>query len=103
MSQSEKSFDLDQMYGESTAVHFAPGTAWLLYSDAGPGGPCGQGMRTTCPHTYLMTWPNEAAMRQAMQQETWRNKKHQLMYGVVDEYTVGGVFRVIQAVNNEHD
>jgi len=87
--------DLDQTYGAGALLDLKPGTAWLLYCDNGPGGPCGQSMRTTCPHSYLMTWPNEDAMRRDLQDAKWRNKKHTLMWGVVDEYTTGGVFRVI--------
>lgn len=88
--------DVDLTHGEEIVIKLKPGMAWALYHDKGPGGPCGQSMRVTCPHSVLMTWPNEDAMREALQDMKWRNKKHELMYGVVDDWTSGGVFRVIQ-------
>lgn len=93
---TEVSTDIDYLRESALQIELKPGMAWVLYSDNGPGGPCGQGMRTTCPHTYLMTWPNEDAMREAMKDNKWRNKKHTVMCGVVGEYTSGGLFRIIQ-------
>lgn len=93
---SEISRDVDQTYGQGVSVNLKPGMGWALYSDDGPGGPCGQSMRTTCPHTVLMTWPNETAMREALKDRKWRNQKHKLLFGVVDGFTVGGLFRVIE-------
>ena len=86
--------DVDLTYGQGVEIKLKPGMAWAIYSDDGPGGPCGQGGRTTCPHTVLMTWPNEEAMRKAREGGIGRNKKHRLMCGVVDEWTSSGVFRV---------
>ena len=87
--------DIDQTYGETASVELRPGMGWALYSDDGPGGPCGQGMRTTCPHTVLMTWPDESSMKESLKVAKWRNKNHRLIFGVVDEYTAGGIFRVV--------
>ena len=89
--------DVDQTYGAGVSIDLKPGMAWALYCDDGPGGPCGQSMRTTCPHSVLMTWPTEAAMREDMDGKKWRNQKHRIIWGVVDEYTAGGVFRVVQS------
>jgi hypothetical protein len=95
--QSVVSKDLDQTYGAGVTIELKPGMAWALYCDDGPGGACGQSMRTTCPHSVLMTWPNETAMREDMNGKKWRNKKHRIMWGIVDDYTAGGVFRVVQS------
>lgn len=87
--------DLDQTYGQSVLINLKPGMAWALYFDDGPDGPCGQSMRTTCPHSVLHVWPNESDMRIAMQDgHIGRNKKARVMYGVVDEWSSPGVFRV---------
>lgn len=87
---------IDKTYGTGATIDLKPGTAWAIYSDQGPQGPCGQSMDTTCPHTVLMTWPNEEAMKAEMDSFKPRNKKHTLIWGVVDEYTAGGVFIVVQ-------
>ena len=87
--------DLDRTYGECVSVELKPGMAWALYSDNGPGGPGGQGGRTTCPHSVLHVWPNEDAMRASCADGLGRNKKARIMYGVVDEYTANGLFRVV--------
>ena len=87
--------DLDRVYGEGITIELKPGMAWALYSDNGPGGPCGQSCRTTCPHSVLAIWPDEDAMRATLANGIGRNKKARVMTGVVDEYTSGGVFRVM--------
>lgn len=93
---STVSEDLDRTYGKSVSIILKPGMAWALYSDNGPGGPCGQSCRTTCPHSVLSIWPNEDVMREALSSgNIGRNKKHTLMTGVVDEWTSGGNFRII--------
>jgi len=91
------SLDVDQTYGEGVTIKLKPGMAWALYSDEGPSGPCGQSVRAMSPRTVLMTWPNEAAMRSALEKSTMDGKKKQIKWGVVDEYTAGGIFRVIQS------
>jgi len=87
--------DTDITYGQPINLHLSPGTAWCLYWDEGPGGPCGQSMRITCPHAILMTWSNEEDMRSAMETHKWRNKKHKIMWGVIDQWVSGGVFKII--------
>lgn len=86
--------EVDQTYGQSINIELKPGMGWSLYMDDGPGGPCGQGMRTTCPHAVLQIWPNQEAMAEGLKKKP-RNKDHKLMWGVVDEYGVG-VFRIIE-------
>lgn len=71
------------------------GTAWALYVDRGPSGPCGQGMRITCSHAQFHTWPTEDDMRRELPSIRWRNKKHVLFFGVVGEYTSGGAVSVV--------
>lgn len=89
------SHDLDRMNGNALSLTLKPGMYWALYLDDGPGGPCGQSMRTTCPHTVLHVWPDEAAMRAGGGFAKFgRNKNGRWMYGVVDEYTSRGVFRI---------
>lgn len=92
-----KSQDVDQTYGEGVTIDLKPGMAWVLVSDTGPVGPCGQSGRTTCPHMVLLTFPDEDAMRKALETPSWRKGKGQrVMWGIVDNYIAGGVFRVIQ-------
>jgi len=86
--------DVDRTYGEGITIELKPGMAWALYTDNGPGGPCGQGSRTTCPHSVLSIWPNEDAMRKTLAEGIGRNKKGSVMTGVVDEWTSCGLFRV---------
>ena len=94
MNEPTISRDVDRTYGKGVSIELKPGMAWALYTDTGPGGPCGQSMRITCPHAVLKVWPNEDAMNAALEQGIGRNKRHTLFRGVVDEYTIGGVFRV---------
>lgn len=93
--QAIVSRDVDRTYGEGVSIELKPGMAWALYADDGPGGPCGQSCRTTCPHSVLAVWPNEDAMRAAMANGFGRNRKARLMMGVVDDWTSGGNFRVM--------
>jgi hypothetical protein len=85
--------DLDQT--ENLTIELKAGMAWALYSDDGPGGPCGQSMRTTCSHSVLHIWQAESAMREALASGIGRNKKSRIMCGVVGDWTSGGVFGVV--------
>ena len=93
-SSNLRNVDLDYTYGEGVAIELKPGMGWAIYSDNGPGGPCGQSMRTTMPHITLFTWPDENLMLEYLKNAKWRNKKHVLVYGVVDGYTSGAVANV---------
>jgi len=53
--------DLSEPLGEKEIV-ITDGMAWILYTDQGPSGPCGQLMSITCPHTVLRLWSSEDAM-----------------------------------------
>jgi len=79
---------------EGFTLNLKPGMAWALYSDNGPGGPCGQSMNITCPHSVFMTWPNEEKMREALKNGIGRNKNAKVLWGVVGDYSTGGIFRV---------
>lgn len=96
-----ESLDLDITYGRGISFDLKPGMAWVLYFDDGPGGPCGQDCRTTCPHAHFTVYPDEQSMRDAMENYKPRNKKARIMHGVVDEYTAGGVFRVMKHGESE--
>lgn len=87
--------ELDDTNGKNVNICLRPGMAWILYSDDGPGGPCGQSMRTTCPHTVLHVFTSEAEMRAYAEEGVGRNKKARVEYGVVDEWTAAGVFQVV--------
>ena len=88
---------LDDFHGKPLSVEFKPGMAWALYSDEGPTGFCGQDMRMTCPHALLIVWDSDSAMREACRENAvGRNgSRKRLMWGVVGEYTAGGVFTVV--------
>ena len=89
-------YELDRTYGKDVNICLKPGMAWILYSDNGPSGPCGQDMRTTGPHTAFHIFPNEQAMRQALEAGVGRNKiSGHVDYGVVDEWTAASVFQVV--------
>lgn len=83
-------------WGGEATIHLKPGMAWLLYVDDGPGGPCGQDSRTTCPHAQFHTFPDEDAMRAFVATEPFRNPRHRMFYGIVGEWTTPGVMAVIQ-------
>ena len=101
---SEETRDAKQTYGQGIKIDLPPGAGWVLYADLGPSGPCGQGMSTTRPHGLLMTFPDEDTVRQYMETRFRpRNKKHWLMWGVVDSFTAGGVFRVVQHKKGGND
>lgn len=91
------SVDVDLTYGTGATIDLKPGMGWAIYADNGPAGPCGQGGRTTCPHTVFHTWPDENAMRRALAEGLGRNKHRATLqlFGVVDEYTSSGLFRVV--------
>jgi len=89
--------DVDNTNGAGVRIDLRPGMAWVLYSDDGPAGPCAQSVRAMSPKTVLFTFPDEETMRAAMAEKEVRGKLSRLMWGVVDEYTSGGVFRVIQS------
>jgi len=36
-----------------TELRLNPGNVLIIYTDQGPGGPSGQSMNITCPHTYI--------------------------------------------------
>lgn len=86
--------ELDRTYGEGVNLQMQPGSAWALYQDGGPIGGCGQGGRTTCPHTVMMVWENEECMRKAIERGIGRNKRQPIAHGVVDEWTSAGVFAI---------
>ena len=56
-------FCLTNTWVEDTEIPLHKGNCLVVYSDEGPLGPCGQSMDTTCPHTYIHWFPDEAAMR----------------------------------------
>ena len=88
---------LDDVHGQPVSITFKPGMAWALYSDEGPTGPCGQSMQITCPHSLLIVWDSEEAMREALREQAIgrKGKKQRLQWGVVGDYTAGGVFTVV--------
>lgn len=93
--------ELGDFHATDFPFGLARGMAWCLYCDDGPDGPCGQSIWTTCPHASLMIWSNEDAMRSDLEGHKWRNKKHRLMFGVVGEWTCGGVFHVDDRTGGE--
>jgi hypothetical protein len=86
--------DLDVPYG-THPLGLQPGQAWVLYWDNGPGGPCGQSMRTTCEHAMLVIFDSETEMRSTLSEGIGRNPTAKRMCGVVGDYTSSGVFRVL--------
>lgn len=66
----------------------------MIYFDDGPGGPCGQSMRTTCPHASIHIWDSEDKMREDLKTMTPRNPKARMMYGVVDQWSSPGIFSI---------
>lgn len=95
--------DLDDFHATKFPLGLKKGMAWVLYSDEGPAGICGQSMRITCPHAVLKVYATEDEMRSEMETAKFRNgKRSRLMWGVVGDFTAGGVFSVavsIEAAN----
>lgn len=79
------------------AITLTKGMGWVLYRDKGPSGLAAQSMDNTCPHAFLATFPTEDAMREALGSvgAAWR-KADVLMWGVVGEYTAGGIVWIHQ-------
>lgn len=94
-------YDLDRTYGKEVNLCLKPGMGWILYTDNGPGGPCGQTMRVTCPHSVLHVFPDEDSMRAYAEEGVGRNRKGRVEYGVVDEWSSAGVFQVVVHGGNE--
>jgi hypothetical protein len=105
MSDQEISItsDLGDAYAAPVLLHLKPGMGWCLYSDEGPSGVCGQSMDTTCPHAYLSVWPNEDAMRAAMEARSpgRRGKRERVMWGVVGEWTTGKFTVTVHGQRND--
>lgn len=95
MAKSLSCVDVDRL-DDAMKIDLKPGMGWAMYSDNGPGGPCGQSCSVTCPHTVFATWPDEQSMRDALARGYGRNKRNRLVYGVVGQWTSGGRFMVVQ-------
>lgn len=91
---SERKIELDALI-EDLEITLRPGMAWVLYMDNGPGGPCGQGGRTTCPHTTLYLFTNESDMRTAVANGIGRNKKAGLHLGVIGDWSSPSLMSVV--------
>ena len=75
-------------------LDLSPGRALLIYTDDGPDGPCGQSMRTTCPHAVIHWFPSEAFMRTWIaenQNNLGRNKKCDVRMVVIGDWSSPGV------------
>ena len=85
--------DLDE---RGTTLELREGMAWLLYTDQGPSGPCGQSMRITCPHAILHVWPSEQAMQDWLEvnKAGRTGQRAAIRLGVVGSYS-GGVMRIV--------
>jgi len=69
-----------------------PGNGWILVTDDGPTGICGQSMETTSPHSVLMLFENEEKMREHLKNKVYRNGSNErVVSGVVDSY---GIFYI---------
>jgi hypothetical protein len=91
-----KQYELDQTSEQEINITLKPGMVWCLYADNGPGGPCGQSMRVTCNHASLYIFSNLEDFEKAREAGIGRNKKAYSMWGVVGEFTAGGVFSIIK-------
>lgn len=60
-----KRFDVtDFSQGNFALPELKPGMCVVLYTDKGPGGPCGQSVDITCPHASVLIFPNYETMQQ---------------------------------------
>jgi len=85
---SEEAQDANQTWGQGIKIDLPPGVGWVLYTDNGLNHPYEQGMSAARPHGWLRVFPNEDTMRQYIDNFCPRNeKKHWLMWGVVESYT----------------
>ena len=83
--------DLSGTIGEKEIV-ITDGMAWILYTDQGPAGICGQLMSITCPHTVLRLWSSEDAMFKELNGREMmslfrRGVKQTINYGVVGQFS----------------
>ena len=70
------------------------GMAWLVYTNKGPLGVCGQSMDITCSRIWIHLWGNEDAMRADLEgkslESLGRNgRQSQIEYGVIGEWYTG--------------
>lgn len=83
--------DLSEPLGENSIV-ITDGMAWILYTDQGPAGICGQSMSITRPHTVLRLWSSEDAMQKELNGREMmslfrRGVKQTINYGVVGQFS----------------
>lgn len=96
------SYRLDDPYGPIPPLELNPGTAFALYMDRGPKGPCGQCMNTTCDWAQLHLFDTFEELKKA---RIGRNgvKAHVIM-GVVGEWSSPGHVTIVdhREQKNEH-
>lgn len=76
------------------------GMAWMLYTDTGPTGICGQSVSITCPYTRLHLWPSEDAMRSDLEGKDQsslgrKGRQARIEWGVIGEFSTGNAAIVI--------
>lgn len=63
-----------------------PGMCVVLWTDKGPGGPCGQTMSTTCPWAGLAIFPDEVTARETLAAHPpRRGRQFDIRYIIVGE------------------
>ena len=94
-------FDLQRPYSGGLTLTLKPGMAWLIYTDRGPVGPCGQSMSTTCDHSVFAVFESEDQLREYVQSWVRHGKAWNLQYGVIGEWSTGNGAVVVQRKEGE--
>lgn len=85
-----------------TPIEIKPGMGFLIITDKGPTGICGQSMDITCPHCRILIWPDEQSMRDAVADKGTKYRsgsQHNFFMGVFGEWSTGSV-QVTQFTEN---
>lgn len=76
-----------------------PGSIFVIYSDDGPGGPCGQGGDTIIPHTYLHIFDSTSHFRHWLQENDAKSlgrNGHRYKVRVISPGEFDGGVRIIK-------
>lgn len=84
---------LDDPFGPLPPLELKPGTAFALYVDQGPSGPCGQSMDTTCPWAQLHLFDTYEELKEAKIGR--KGVKAHVIFGIVGEWSSPGHLTIV--------
>lgn len=83
-------YSLNDPHTEELTITIKPGTAWALYTDFGPSGPCGQSCDITCPWaTLYFSDAGEEFIEWLRRNPPRRGVRSNLITGIVGQFSSG--------------